>query len=397
MQKYRNGSSLTTTDPLKGALVKTKKFLVPGTGVGKAIAYALLKNSKHNEVTIADINFDRAYFVKNYLSLMLNDRDIPCTPIEFRVGETDASRLFKDFDVVVSALPAKHNVALAKAAISAGVNFCDLGGVLGVTNEMLDLKKTYPQIKISIIPDCGLMPWLGILLAKKLLCEMDKTHSIEILVGGIPQKPKPPVFYQKVFSPEGLKHVCYNPAPILVGGKIETVPPFFGYNQIKVEELKRFSKKFDGMVEIFVTAGASIAPWSFQKWGLDYFAEKTVRWPGYVKFFENIPQEQFESMVASHVNIPVSSENPDLVWMKVVAYGTKKGRTATRSVSLLDLFDQKTGLTAMERTTGFTTAIIAEMMAEGKIKTGINTPENAFDYLDINELLVRLGKFFSFR
>lgn len=377
--------------------MKHKRFLVLGTGVGKASAFALLKNSKHNEVAVGDINFDRTYFVKNYLSLMLNDRDAACVPIEFRAGETDASRLFKDFDAVISALPAKHNVLLAKAAISAGVNFCDLGGVLGVTNEMLDLKKTFPQIKTSIIPDCGLMPGLGILLAKKLMHEMDKTHSIEILVGGIPQKPKPPVFYQKVFSPEGLRHICYDPAQILIGGKIETVPPYFGYNQIEVEELKRFSRKFKGTVEIFVTAGASIAPWSFQKWGVNNFVEKTVRWPGFVDFFKNIPPEQFESMVASHVNIPVSSDNPDLVWMKVVAFGTKKGRTTTKSISILDLFEPITGLTAMERTTGFTTAIIAEMMAEGKTKTGVNTPENAFDYRAINELLVNLSKFFSCR
>ena len=53
----------------------------------------------------------------------------------------------------------------------------------------------------------------------------------------------------------------------------------------------------------------------------------------------------------------------------------QKGSTE-RSMSLIDLFDTKTGLTAMQRTTGFTTAIIAEMMAEGKAKTGVNGRRN---------------------
>ena len=74
--------------------MKYKRFLVLGTGVGKAVAYALLKNSKYNEVVVADINFDRAYFTKNHLSLMLNDMDIACIPIEIRAGAKNPTNLF---------------------------------------------------------------------------------------------------------------------------------------------------------------------------------------------------------------------------------------------------------------------------------------------------------------
>ena len=64
-------------------------------------------------------------------------------------------------------------------------------------------------------------------------------------------------------------------------------------------------------------------------------------------------------------------------------------------VSLLDLYDDSTGLTAMQRTTGFTTAVMAEMIAEGKAKPGVNTPENAFDIFGINEIIKRLSNYLS--
>ncbi len=369
------------------------KYLVLGTGVGKAIAYALLKNPD-NFVVIADVDLKMAANARDSLCGMFGENHGTCVPLEFKAGNTDAVPLFSYFNVVISALPAKHNLELAKVAIRADVHFCDLGGVVEITKQMLDLNKKYPNTKVSVIPDCGLMPGLGIVIAKKLMHDLDGADSIEILVGGLPQKPQPPTFYQIVFNPEGLKHICYDPAPILIDGKIKMVEPFYGYGQLDVPELQRFSEKFNGRVESFVTAGASLAANSFRDWGVKYFAEKTVRWPGFRDFFKTVPENEFEQTVRENLTTSVDAENPDLVWMRVTA--NKEG-VKPRSVSLLDLYDKNTGLTAMQRTTGFTTAVIAEMMAEGKTKPGVNTPENAFDHPYINEILDRVGSFLTLK
>lgn len=373
--------------------VNSKTYLVLGTGVGRAIAYLLAKSPDTRLIVIGDINTERAGRVSVFVDYF-NRPKLKCVPMFFDTNKTqNLIEVFRQFNVVVSALPAKYNPKLAEIAIKAGTNFCDLGGIVEVTTQMLELNKKYPDTKVSIVPDCGLMPGLGIVIAKKLMHDLGGADSIEILVGGLPQKPRPPTYYQLVFNVEGLKHICYDPAPILSEGEVKFVEPFHDYNQIGVPELQRFSNKFYGCVESFVTAGASLAANSFRDWGVKYFAEKTVRWPGFVNFFKNIPENKFEESVQKNLTIPVSAKNPDLVWMRVMAQrGSEKS-----SMSLLDLFDEKTGLTAMQRATGFTTAIMAEMIAEGKIKTGINTPENAFDHQDINELLTRLDKFFSFR
>ncbi len=373
----------------------SKRYLVLGAGVGKAIAYLLTKSTNTQQVTIGDIDSKKVFEAYRFVDKFSGPK---CALMIFDTEKTQNQvEIFKQFDVVISALPAKYNLGLAETAIKAGVHFCDLGGVVEITNQTIELNRRYPDMSVSVIPDCGLMPGLGIIIAKKLMLDLDRTESIEILVGGLPQKPKSPVFYQRVFSPEGLKHLCYDSAAILTDGQIKWVPPFNGYNQIDVRELRKFSKKFRGRVETFITAGASIAPWSFQKWGVRNFTEKTVRWPGFVEFFKDIPLDQFESVVASKVTISVDAENPDLVWMRVTASGKKTGFSGYKSVSLLDLFDPETGLTAMQRTTGFTTAIIAEMMAEGKTKPGVRTPENAFDHSNINKLLDRVSSFLTLK
>jgi lysine 6-dehydrogenase len=368
------------------------RYLVLGTGVGKAVAYALLKNPK-NFVAIADIDLKTATDTQRALYKMPGLSNCSCLPIEFKAGNTDHVALFNYFDIIISALPAKYNLELAEAAIKANVHFCDLGGVVEVTTQMLELNKKYPNTSVSVVPDCGLMPGLGIVIAKKLMQDLGGADSIEILVGGLPQKPQLPTHYQLVFNSEGLRHVCYDPAPILSEGEVKLVKPFHDYRLSNIPELRRFSKKFNGNIESFVTAGASLAANSFRDWGVRYFTERTVRWPGFVDFFKNITEDKFEQAVKKHLTIPVDTENPDMVWMQVMVQSGLR----EKSMSLLDLFDTETNLTAMQRTTGFTTAVIAEMMAEGKTKTGVNTPENAFNHLSINEIIDKVGNLLALK
>lgn len=368
-------------------------YLILGTGVGKAIAYALLQNP-NNLVAIADVDIRKAKNVSDSLNQMSNKNRYGCIPLKFLAENFQSAICFGMFDVVISALPAKYNLELAEKAIKANVHFCDLGGVVEVTKQMLELNKKYPNMRSSVVPDCGLMPGLGIVIAKKLMLDLGGADSIEILVGGLPQRPQPPTYYQIVFHPEGLKHICYDMAPILSKGEVILVESFHEYGQLDVPELQRFSDKFNGRIESFITAGASLAADSFRDWGVKNFTEKTIRWPGFVDFFKKISVDEFEQAVKKHLTTPVSTENPDLVWMRVTA---QKEGAEPKSVSLLDLYDNDTGLTAMQRTTGFTTAVIAEMIAEGKTKPGVNTPENSFNDDDTTELLNRVNDFIPLR
>jgi lysine 6-dehydrogenase len=58
----------------------------------------------------------------------------------------------------------------------------------------------------------------------------------------------------------------------------------------------------------------------------------------------------------------------DVVLLKAWALGKKEGKPSRLDYSLVDEYDEVTGLTAMARTTGFSTAIIAEMIIDGRIR-----------------------------
>jgi lysine 6-dehydrogenase len=69
-------------------------------------------------------------------------------------------------------------------------------------------------------------------------------------------------------------------------------------------------------------------------------------------------------------------KSKDIVLVRVKALGKKAGRPAKAEVELEDRFDETTGFTAMERTTGWDAAIVAEMMAHGLTPRGAGGVES---------------------
>ena len=69
----------------------------------------------------------------------------------------------------------------------------------------------------------------------------------------------------------------------------------------------------------------------------------------------------------------------DLVILEVRCKGEKGGRPAEVRVDLLDRFDEATGFSAMERTTGFATAIVCAMLARREARAGAPPLETAID------------------
>ncbi|MFN3309903.1 MAG: saccharopine dehydrogenase C-terminal domain-containing protein, partial [Anaerolineales bacterium] len=52
------------------------------------------------------------------------------------------------------------------------------------------------------------------------------------------------------------------------------------------------------------------------------------------------------------------------------AVGRKSGKDAEAWLEVIDYYDEQTGFTAMERGTGWSAAIVAEMMAKGETPRG---------------------------
>jgi saccharopine dehydrogenase-like NADP-dependent oxidoreductase len=81
----------------------------------------------------------------------------------------------------------------------------------------------------------------------------------------------------------------------------------------------------------------------------------------------------------------------DITTFRVDALGVKHGHACHYRIELVDRYDEALGFTSMARTTAFTAAIVARMVARGDLKaSGLVTPEKlltgaAFERL-VNEL-----------
>jgi lysine 6-dehydrogenase len=75
--------------------------------------------------------------------------------------------------------------------------------------------------------------------------------------------------------------------------------------------------------------------------------------------------------------ITAKPEDRDFVIIRIKAIGEKEGRPAEATVELFDHYDEATGFSAMERTTGWDGAIVAIMNARGVTPRGVKPVEVA--------------------
>jgi len=354
----------------------------------RAVAYDLLRQEDVDEVRICDVDADRLRALKRYL----RSRKVRT----FTADAGDLKRmaeLMKPCDVAVSCVPYFFNLGLARAAVATRTHFCDLGGNNDAVNGELALSAQAKKAGVTVVPDCGLAPGMVSILAADGVARLERTDSIRIRVGGLPRKPRPPLNYALVFSANGLINEYVEPCLVLRNSKLAWREPL-----ADVEELA-FPRPF-GTLEAFNTSGgSSTLPYTYRGKvrSLDY---KTIRYPGHCTKFRLLfdlgltdmkPVEvDGKRIIPRHLLIQqlekvLPWEKDDVVLLRVEVQGKGredegiKGQSGGRTIryELVDYADKRSGLTAMERTTGFSAAIVALMLGRGHVDcAGAFTGEN---------------------
>jgi lysine 6-dehydrogenase len=94
-----------------------------------------------------------------------------------------------------------------------------------------------------------------------------------------------------------------------------------------------------------------------------------------VKGMKVVPRDLVVAAMGPRLTKP---EAFDLVALRVVTEGKKGGKKKTIGYELVDYYDQKTDISAMERSTGYSLSITGQMQARGEIgKAGVFTPDEA--------------------
>ena len=343
------------------------RMLVLGAGrMGLGAVHDLASQPDVDEVTVADAQLDRARYVA---SRVTHGKKV--TPVAIDAADRPAVvALMRGHAAAISAVNYWLNESLARAAIEAGTNFCDLGGNNAVVDAELALDAEARAKGLNIIPDCGLAPGMVAVLVAHGAARFEVLDEIHIRVGGLPLQPKPPLDYQLVFSVEGLINEYVEKARVIRGGEIVEIE-----SMTEIEAL-HFPPPF-GPMEAFQTSGGTstlVETFHGRVKELDY---KTIRYPGHCEKFKTMidlglcssepvevdgkavaPRRLFGDLLVR--NLP--GEGPDAVVVRVEFAGGRKQLT----YDIIDRYDPKTDLSAMMRTTAFPASIVALMMARGQ-------------------------------
>jgi lysine 6-dehydrogenase len=91
-----------------------------------------------------------------------------------------------------------------------------------------------------------------------------------------------------------------------------------------------------------------------------------------------IPKHVLDAVMYPHVKLEENEE--EITVFRVEVSGQKDGNACRYQAQMVDFYDQQTGITSMARTTAYTGAIMARMIARGEINgQGIYPPEQLID------------------
>jgi lysine 6-dehydrogenase len=355
---------------------------------GTAAAYDMARFGDAKQVLIGDISLEAAQKSAARVNKLIGAQ--VAEPRHVDVTKRDELKAFLDpVDSFLSAVPYWNNPGITRVAIEAKACMTDLGGNTDLVREQMRLSPQAKEAGIAIIPDCGQVPGLGTSLSVYAMSLLDETEEVMMWDGGNALHPKPPFNYILTFNIAGLTNEYYGVAHFIRNGQRVEVPTF----QDEDYETVKFPEPI-GTMEAFVAGGGtSTMPWTFEG-RLKTLWNKTLRWPGHFaewKAYMNAGLLETEPVDVQGVKVSprevlhtlldpklrAKPGEPDLVIVRVQVIGKKDGRAAKAVVELIDRYDEATGFTAMERTTGWDGSIKAIMNARGVTPRGVNPAELA--------------------
>jgi len=365
-----------------------------GSGLmGATIARDLVRANEVDQVTVYDI--DR----RRLRALTRRERSSKlATRVHDVSNHGKTARLLKKCEVGVGALPHGLSDHAISSTISARVNFVDL--IFGWRFGQAEINSACKRKGITIIPACGLAPGLTNILTMQVAEQMERVEEVHIKVGGIPEKPKPPLNYRIVFSFQAVLEEYLRKARIVKNRRLVDVPALSGLETIN------FPAPI-GRCECFYTDGLSTLVQTIRN--AREMDEKTIRWPGHAEQIrtliecglletkpityhnQSITPREFVSKTLSE-RLALGKER-DLTLLRVEVSGKKNGKPTHHRYQMIDHYDSRQGITSMARTTAFPCSIAAQILASGKIQQkGLIPPEIALKGNLRNELLDYIGE-----
>lgn len=375
--------------------------LLAGFGMqGKAVLYDLLSNSSISGIVVADSRPDLHAGLGGYPSDRVRGIQIDAT------DKMAMSALMRDADVVVEALPGTLALEVGRMAVEYGVSLVssmyylnpgeqDPAAIRSMNEQILDLGRRAAEKGLVILTEFGLDPGLDLVLAARAIGELDSVETFRMYGAGIPG-PKArgnPLQYKFSWSVIGVMRSYRRPARIISGGKVVSIEPTRLFERGVWHTLDL--AEIDAPLECFPNGdGVHYAELLGIRHSVREMGRYTCRLPGHCSFWDTLvkcgfldgeplesggtrmaPMQFTASLLGSQRQFQYADDEEDMALIRVDAGGLRRGRPFRVIYQLLDKRDPKTGLTAMQRTVGFTMSLGAQLILEGKLPgPGLLTP-----------------------
>ena len=350
------------------------KILVVGCGkVGSEIARDLAGSREVDSLIAMDAS-------SHNLKLLRKRTPRKLQTVKLSMSQkTQFHDLLEKVDLVCGALPGRLGFDLMAETVKAGKDTVDISYT---PRDAFLLHRKATEVGCRVVPQCGVAPGFTNMCVGDASRKLDKMTSVAIFVGGLPEKPEPPLNYRIVFSLEDVVNEYSRPVQVIEEGKRKKVEALSGGGLTSFPGV--------GKLEYFLTDGLGSLPRSYPR--TREMHEFTLRYPGHADmmqtlrvlgFFERKPVRvggvgvEPRQLSIELLRGAMSKGSPeDFLALRVDVKGMLGGKRIRLRYQLLDHYDRKSGVSAMARTTAYPCTSVALLMGRGEInETGIITPE----------------------
>lgn len=335
------------------------KIVVLGAGrVGGAIVRDLSQEEDFS-ITVVDLDPQAMERLEGFgVETVLSDLSSPDS-----VGEA-----VKDADLVVGCVPGFMGYQTVETVLEVGKPVVDISFF---EEDAFGLDALARKAGVPCLVDCGVAPGLTNLILGRMEEALDETRSFKALIGGLPVERGWPWEYKAPFSPADVIQEYVRPARMRRDGKDITLPA------LSEVELVHFPGL--GTLEAFNTDGLRSL---LQTSRTPDMVEKTLRYPGHAErmkmlreagFFSNReimapsgplrPRDVTETLLFDAWRF--EEGEPDLTVGRITVEGVADGKRVRHTWNLLDYYNPDTETSSMARTTGYTCAAMARLVAKG--------------------------------
>lgn len=337
--------------------------------------YVILGYGKIGRTIVADISkYQGDKTIVVYDPFVKNIENLPHN-VEFHnkdpLSDENIPDIFREDKLIISALPAKLRKRLIQAVIMGNSKLVDI--TFG-NDTISDYLPKSSDSNFLIIPDCGLAPGISNFIVGRFTSEFTELENVEIYVGGLPNKPVPPLEYKITFASDSVVDEYVNPAKIVENGKIVSKEALSGIEEFQSEELTHPLEAFytDGLRSLIDTIKSP-----------KNMFEKTIRYRGHAEkikllrdlgFFDSsekllngnavVPRRLTEKLFDEKLKF---SEIGDTIILKINVSGIKGGRKSKLVANLTYKCEVNHNFTGMSMTTACPASIMGQMIGEGLI------------------------------